>query len=408
MQRRNFLKTAATATVGAAGLAVIPGTVLAEDTNKAIKYPKQFRVDSYAHFSSEKVLDFLEDAVRNPKVAGLPPIKGFKHVYRSLFGGVPTIIDPVKRIALMEKQGIDMTIIVPTPWIETIPAPYITKEVSLGAAQLMNNEMSALVKKYPKHFRAVAVLPTLDKDQMIGEFRRAVKELGMVGGTYMCGYSLKRPDHEDYFSPKADENDNLYAEADRLGVPLWLHPGTSPTKAEYADEENLPFPAPQKMVSKYQTFQAFTWLSDSTNAMGRIVFAGVFEKHPKLKIVIHHAGALVPLYKERATNGWNFFEQNIGFRYSEKISKPYAEHYKNFYIDTATQGHTPELLKTAIEFFGVDKTLFGSDAPMDAESGAIFMGGARSSLEAINLPVEDVRKIYSGNISKLIGLNIPS
>ena len=122
----------------------------------------------------------------------------------------------------------------------------------------------------------------------------------------------------------------------RLDVPLWLHPSRPPLYPDYTDETD----------SKFQIWQTLSWLQDSSAAMVRIVFAGVFERYPNLKLIIHHHGALVPLFAQRMQYGWDYFEQNTGVRQSRSISQPYIEHFrKHVYCDTATQGREPKLLE---------------------------------------------------------------
>ncbi len=82
------------------------------------------------------------------------------------------------------------------------------------------------------------------------------------------------------------------------------------------------------------------------------------------------------------------------------------DHFKHFYCDTATQGFDPLLLEIAVNFFGPDKILFGTDCPMDATSGDAFTMDARASLEALDTSKENLKKIYSGNIARLIGLKL--
>ena len=161
-------------------------------------------------------------------------------------------------------------------------------------------------------------------------------------------------------------------------------------------------------MSDYQIWQGLTWLHDSSVAMVRMVFAGVFEKHPDLKMIIHHHGSLIPLFKQRMQYAWDFFEQNTKRDFSKTISKPYIDHFKNFYCDTATQGYDPDILENAMDFFGPEKLLFGTDCPMDASSGDYFIQDARKSLEDIGMSKENITKIYSGNIANLIGLDIKS
>jgi predicted TIM-barrel fold metal-dependent hydrolase len=211
----------------------------------------------------------------------------------------------------------------------------------------------------------------------------------------VCGYTVKPPDHPDLFDPASDET--LYGKAVELDVPLWLHPAKPPVLGDYAGEDFPPGPG-----SMFNIFQALSWLLDSSTAMVRMVFAGVFDKYPDLKVIIHHHGALIPLFAERMVYGWEFFEQNNGVPTSEIIEKPYIDHFKNFYCDTATQGFSPELLNIAIDFFGIDRMLFGTDAPMDATSGEIFTQTARDSVEATQLPTPDLKKIFSENTKRLI------
>ena len=138
--------------------------------------------------------------------------------------------------------------------------------------------------------------------------------------------------------------------------------------------------------------------------MVRIVFAGVFERYPDLKLIIHHHGALVPLYAQRMQYGWDYFEQNTGQNQPTTISKPYIEHFKKFYCDTATQGNQPKLLEIACDFFGPERVLFGSDAPMDATAGRAFTGDGIASVAGMRISEKNRQAIFRGNAHKLLQL----
>jgi predicted TIM-barrel fold metal-dependent hydrolase len=340
------------------------------------------------------------------------PIPGFQHVFRALFANNPRLINVDARLELMEKMHIDHHVLIPLPWIETIPTPFIDKQVSYDAAQAINDQMADLVSTYPDKFSAVALLPLFDREDMINELETRVND-GFVGGLYVGGYNTKAADHPDFFDPVDDPfpppfvdtgvhhgEDTLYGKAVELDVPLWLHPATPPVFGDYAGEDQTT----GGPGSLYNIYQAITWLLDSSVAMVRMVFAGVFKRYPGLKVVIHHHGALIPSYAERLVYGWEFFEQNNGVPTSEVIDKPFIDHFKNFYCDTATQGFSPDLLKRAVDFFGVDRVLFGTDAPMDATGGEIFAQTARDSVEDLDLSMPDMRKIFSENIKGLINL----
>jgi predicted TIM-barrel fold metal-dependent hydrolase len=319
------------------------------------------------------IIEFLEEA------SGIYP-----HVFRSLFANTPTLIDVDQRLALKDECGIDLSILVPLPWIETAPPVYADPQLALQAAQLFNDELANVVAQHPDRFLGVALLPTTNPDVMLSELERAVNDLGMVGGFYVVGPTVKPPDHPDY--------ELLYQKAEELDVPLWVHPSRPPIYPDYIGEP----------TSQWQIWQTLSWLLDSSQAMVRLVFNGVFDRYPNLKLIIHHHGALIPYYAQRMQNGWDYFEQNTGQKQPTSISSPYIEHFKKFYCDTATQGHEPLMIQMALDFFGPDRVLFGSDAPMDASSGRIFTNDALNSVEDLHLKNNEREKIFSSNILRLI------
>jgi predicted TIM-barrel fold metal-dependent hydrolase len=221
---------------------------------------------------------------------------------------------------------------------------------------------------------------------MLKEMTYAVKQLGFAGGMVAFGPTVKRPDHPDY--------EALWAEAARLDVPVWIHPSRPPVYPDYIDET----------VSKYQVWQTLSWLMDSSAAMVRLVFSGVYDRYPDLKLIIHHHGALVPLFAQRMQYGWDYFEQSTGQKQPTSISRPYIDHFRKFYCDTATQGHEPDLLEMACRFFGSGRLLYGSDAPMDATGGEAFTLDAATSVEAMVIPAGDKRRIYRSNALTLLKL----
>ncbi len=369
MNRRNFIKT----TMAAAAFSLTARAGLGKSS--AAAKSRTDAIDFYCHFSAMRVIDYLE-AAGGPK----------PHVFRSLFANTPTLIDPDRRLQLMDEFGIARSVLVPLPWLETAPAVHADPKKCLEAARLLNEDLAQVAKRRPDRFSAVAVLPTTTPEIMVAELRRAVGELGMVGGMVVTGPTVKRPDHPDF--------EMLYAEASRLDVPLWIHPSRPPFYPDYTDEKE----------SKFQLWQTLSWLQDSSAAMVRIVFAGVFERHPNLKLIIHHHGALVPLFAQRMQYGWDYFEQNTGVKQPTAIARPYIEHFKKFYCDTATQGNEPKLLEMTTAFFGPERVLFGSDAPMDASAGRSFTADALKSVAGMQIPESDKAKILCGNAVKLLKL----
>jgi predicted TIM-barrel fold metal-dependent hydrolase len=162
---------------------------------------------------------------------------------------------------------------------------------------------------------------------------------------------------------------------------------------EYVDEK----------ASRFFEWQIEGWLSDTTSAMFRIVFAGVFDRHPDIRIVTHHAGGMLPTSAMRADAMWTLFE-SAGAVLPTAVSKPYIDHFKKFYCDTAAFGYAPKVIETALSFFGPERVLFGTDTPFDATGGQYF---TQETLRAIGNaqmapPVRD--SILNGNARRILKL----
>ena len=320
------------------------------------------------------IIDFLEKASN-----------GQPHIFRNLFANTPTLIGADSRLALMDACGIDLSILVPLPWLEATPPVYANPRLCAQAARLFNDELAAIVNKRPDRFAGVALLPTTNPEIMVTEFERAVRTLKLAGGFFVVGPTVKQPDHADY--------EHLYRKAAELDVPLWLHPSRPPDYPDYKGEEG----------SRYQVWQTLSWLLDSSHGHGETGLQRNLRKASRLEV--DHPPPWGPrpfVCKTNAVWFWEYFEQNTGIKQPTSISRPYIDHFKKFYCDTATQGHEPLLLKMACDFFGPDHVLFGSDAPMDSTGGKAFTMDARTSLEGMGLAKADRQKIYNRNILHLL------
>jgi len=232
-------------------------------------------------------------------------------------------------------------------------------------------------------FRSRAALTDVP---MVAELHRAVTELGFVGAFVAVGPTAKRMDHPDY--------EHLYKSLVELDATLWLHPSRPPTVPDYADEK----------LSQFYDWLLVGWLHDTTSAMFRIVLSGVFDRYPALRIVTHHHGGFVPLLAPRLAGAWPAAEE-IGLPMPTKISKPYVEHFRRFYCDTAVSGFGPKALELAVDFFGPERVLFGSDAPFDVEGGQLFIREALRSIDAMAVSAETRTAILSKNTARILKLS---
>ncbi len=346
IDRRTMLGCGAAA--AGLGLAARGTAAAATSANTAL------RVDAYTHLSSRKFLEFAErQGAGNPAAV-------------SVYTRLPTLFDLPERLSLMDQNEIGLHVLVPVPWLEAFPVIAADRRLAPTAARLMNDELAGFIAKKPDRFRGVALLPTVDPEAMLIELHRAVQELGFIGAYLPVGPTVKRVDHPDF--------EALYKSIVDLDVALWLHPSRPPVP-EYADET----------ASRFFEWQIEGWLSDTSSAMFRIVFAGVFDRYPDIRIITHHAGGTLPTSAMRADAMWRLFEF-AGAALPTKVSKPYIDHFRKFYCDTAVFGSAPKVIELAVDFFGPERVLFGTDTPFDATGGRYFTQETLRALESVETP----------------------
>jgi predicted TIM-barrel fold metal-dependent hydrolase len=405
MKRRDFLKGAVVG-AGLFGSGMLPGRAKADDWGKKRHGKDFYRIDSYCHFSQ---LDYITE---------LEALNGSGQLnsQRALIQRIKSMYDVGDRLKMMDACGIDVSILGPQPFIETAgPGVYANPTKALQAAQYINNEIAGIVAQHPHRFKWVALLPTnlpsspANVDIMLKEFTRAVTNndpsnplaSAAVGGCFIVSPTAKPPDHADYLK--------LYAKAVELNVPLWIHPGRPLTYPDYLSDPAIPGSDPPIVPSKYYLFLLLDWLLDSSVAMARIAFSGVFNDtlHPELfpKLIIHHKGALVPLFQNRLT--YDLYQTIPGLSYGidPSVPQPYLDLFKNFYCDTVFSGNASfetEIVQIAYDFFGPDHVLFGTDASFSTNDGKDGTLNARYSVEALQLRNKDIQNIFSNNILNII------
>jgi aminocarboxymuconate-semialdehyde decarboxylase len=300
---------------------------------------------------------------------------------------IPCIVDLDERFRIMDRfEDYAQVICLGAPPIEVFGAPPLSTDM----AKLANDGMAELVARYPARFPGfVASLPMNDPEGLLKEAKRAITELGAVGVqifSNVLGKPLDRPETMPLF--------DLMAELDR---PIWLHPARG---ADFPDYKNEP-------KSHYEIWWTFGWPYETSVAMAHLVFAGLFDRLPNIKIITHHLGAMIPYFAGRVGPGWD----QLGARTSDedysillkKLKKRPGDYFPMFYADTAIFGSEPATV-CGLKYFGADKVLFASDSPFDPEKGSAYI---RWTIEIIDrLPItEDERKaIYEGNARKLLKL----
>jgi len=158
--------------------------------------------------------------------------------------------------------------------------------------------------------------------------------------------------------------------------------------------------------SKYLIFGLFGWPYDTTAAMARLVFSGIMEKYPNLKVVTHHLGGMVSFYAERIRQFTQLFELSREGEGGLWLQREAIDYFRRFYADTAIYGNTPAL-QCGFEFFGADRIIFGVDFPLgDIENGDRNYRQTINAIESMDITEEDRKKIYQDNAREMMRLPI--
>ena len=297
---------------------------------------------------------------------------------------VPVGVDLDFRFKVMDEfEGLRQVITLPAPAIEALGGPDKSPEI----AREGNDGLAELVAKYPDRFVAfAAAMPLNNVDASLRETERAIDQLGAKGVliyTNMLGKSMDSPE----FQP-------LFDEWARRDVPIWMHPARGASFPDYQSENR----------SQYEIWWTFGWPYETSVAMARFVFSGLFDRHPNIKIITHHMGGMVPYFEGRVGYGWD----QLGSRTSDmdytsllkSMKKRPVDYFKQFYADTALFGAAPAT-ECGLEFFGVDKVLFATDMPFDPKPG-LYARETIRIIEGLGLSAADKEKIYRGNAEKLL------
>ncbi|MGI3225111.1 amidohydrolase family protein [Streptomyces sp. GTA36] len=274
------------------------------------------------------------------------------------------------RLADMDANGVDVQVLsYSTPGLEVIEDP----AEAVAVARRVNDHLAKVVAAHPKRFAGFAVLPLQDPKAAVVELRRAVKELGLKGVLYndhVRGHYLDEP----RFRP-------VWAELERLGVTLYLHPAVIP-----ADN--------WRVFDGYPVLVGPSWGWTATvgaHAL-RLIYGGVFDEFPRASVTLGHMGELLPFQMAR-----------LDSRYPQVPVEQRLDHLpsyylrKNVYVTTSGVMSHAALLG-AVHAVGVDRVLFSIDYPF--ESSAEAVGFLRSAPYA----PADLARIAHGNADRLLGL----
>ena len=264
-------------------------------------------------------------------------------------------------------MGIDIQLVMPPPnqCFYTVPL-----DVAVQASRMVNDGLADYVARKPDRFVALGTVPLTHGGEAANELERCVKSLGMKGVevlTNVAGRELSEPDYAPFWQ-KAEE----------LGALVIIHPNGF-TEA--------------KRLARFYFNNVIGNPLETTIALHYLIFDGVLERHPNLKILAVHGGGYLPAYCGRIDHAWGARSDSHG-----DLPRPPTSYLKKIYFDTVV--FTPHQLAELVRLFGADHIIMGTDYPFDmAEYDPI---GHVASIEGFDSSA--IAAITGGNARRLLGI----
>ena len=280
------------------------------------------------------------------------------------FGVTPAMTDVSKRLEDMDRVGIDVEVVS----LSTPNVFFTSAEHQPQVAMMMNDSYAELIAKHPKRFKGFASIPMDAPDEALSELHRAIDDLKLNGVILLSnigGKALTAPEYRPFF-----------AEANRMKLCIFLHPM---------------LPANSDSFREYVLGPIIGFPFDTSLAVARMCYDGMFEEFPNIRWIIGHLGGAVPYLMERMDNGFRDFADC-----RVKINKLPSEYLKQLYYDTVS--FSPHTLSMVRNMVGAEHMVMGSDYPHLLGS----IDRAVSSIENLGLSDLETQQIFSGTALSIL------
>jgi aminocarboxymuconate-semialdehyde decarboxylase len=330
---------------------------------------KSLRVDIHCHYLNRAVVAkvaHLNPAQYEPSVTFANALTREVNV-KQIRNRLPKLSTIETRLKDMDRMGIDMQAVSPAP-----NQTYYWTDADLGAelSRMVNDRLAEIVARWPERFVALGTVPLQNVDLAVAELERCVKQLGLRG--VEINPSVNSMDLTD---PRL-KLERFFAKAQALDVIIFMHP--------------IGFTHGERLVDHYFN-NVIGNPMETTIAASHLIFDGVMQRHPKLKIVLPHAGGYLAHYWARMDHGHRARPDC-----RTVIKRPPSSYLAKMYFDTIT--FDPRMLRHMIDKYGPGHVLLGTDYPYDMgeEDPLGLIGSVRG------LKLADRAMIEGGNASRLL------
>ena len=331
-------------------------------------------IDAFNHFFPKRYYDALLDTPAGGKDLG-------KRVR-----GIPALSDIDIRLQVVDQfENYSQVLSLGLPPVERLWGPDKAPEM----ARAGNDGLAELVAKYPGKFVGYSALLPMNVPEAAAKEAERVLRNGANAiqlATNANGVPLDAPQFLPIFEVVA-----------KSGKPILLHPSRTREMPDYPTEKH----------SKYEICSVLGWPYETGVTLARLVFSGIMDRFPDLKVIAHHLGGVIPYLEGRVAHSFDQLgartsDEDYGALLRSLKKRPY-DYFKGFYGDTAVEGARAATV-CGLEFFGPDHVLFASDCPFDKEKGPGYIRDTIKVIDSLGLAPADKEKICWRNAQRMFGL----
>jgi aminocarboxymuconate-semialdehyde decarboxylase len=329
--------------------------------------PKSVTIDVHSHVGVRRAAEFVKPHL----AATAMPLVTFANAETRALNQVQEA-DIVarasldRRLADLDAMGLDMQIIKPPPPQCYYAAPL---DIAVEAARIVNDGIAEFVARKPDRLKGFGTVPMPDGNEAAKELERCVAKLGFKGVQVLTNVNGKELSDPAFAS--------FWKKAEELGVLVVIHPNGF-TQAE--------------RLSRFYFNNVIGNPLETTIALHYLIFDGVLERHPNLKILAVHGGGYLASYSGRIDHAWGARSDSHGH-----LPHPPTHYLKKLYFDTVV--FTPHQLQELVRLYGADKILMGTDYPFDMADYDPVGHVCGAGLDAATIAA-----VCGGNVRALLGV----
>jgi len=326
-------------------------------------------IDMHNHFTAPAVIDFLAREGRHyaTRIVERDGRRFFLIQEKALRPIDGPMSDAAARIKDMDREGITLQAVSCVPFLMY---PDVADDLGLAIAQVNNDAMAALGTSDPAHFVPLASVPMQTPAVAARELERAAK-LGLRGVEIPPKVIERQLDESDF--------EIFWEAAEALVMAVCIHPFEA---------------APTGALARYFLGNLVGNLYDTGLAAALLIYGGVLERHPNLRIVLYHAGGALPSLVGRLDMGYRLVPEC-----RDAIPRPPSTYVSQFHFDIIA--HNREMLNYLVKTYGAGRFVIGTDYPLPAG-----LAHPVEEVKALGLTCEDEERILGRNARELLRLDL--